>query len=556
MSAQSTFDPPNSAVAAPAERWLAARVPQVFGVIAAVTLVAALHASGDGLWFQGDAPRHAMNGVFWWDLLRAMPVHPLTFALRYFARYPVISPATYPPLFYVIEGAAFQVFGTSPFVVKTLIAACSVMTGVYVMAWARRWIGPRAGWAGAFVAFVPAMVLWTNTVMLNVPATALGMASLYHVRRWLESDERRHLLVTIVFLAALILTYYQGVLVAPICVLWALAAPKDVQRRRRRLMWVGIAAVAAVVPIALAAYLAPVQFARHAPGIHSFMRLRTWTLYPGLLPQIVGVVLLTAGVAGFALAWRVPRLRTEVAFVASWIVVLMVCVSPLPAKDARYILLVAPAFVLAATLGVAAVFEGSTLRPGWQAALLVGTFALSFWSATRVVVPDVSGFREVAEFTRREAPSDAVLYDGRYDGVFGFYARAMDPLFERRLVRGDKLLYDYGPTTTFRRVEITHVNTTDDVVDIVEHRCGCPWIAVEMGPEAPERMLRAPQRVLREALRRPEFALVRSFAVHAEGVDRVDVFKVVAPVQNVETVDLVFPAFTTRVFSNVAPITR
>jgi hypothetical protein len=539
-------------VGAPLERSLDATALQVLGLIAAVASVAALHAGGDGLWFQGDAPRHAMNGIFWWDLLRAMPAHPLTFALRYFARYPVISPATYPPLFYLIEGAAFHVFGTSPHVVKTLIAAFSVMTGVYVMAWARRWIGPRAGWAGAFVALVPAMVLWTNTVMLNVPATALGIASLYHVRRWLESAERRHLLLTIVVLAALILTYYQGVLVVPICVLWALAASKHAQRRRR-LMWLGIAAVAAIVPIALAAYLAPVQFARHVPAIRSLIRLRTWTLYPGLLPTIVGVVLLTAGVAGLALAWRVPRLRSEVAFVGSWIVVLIVCVSPLPAKDARYILLAAPAFVLAATLCVAAIFEGITLRPGWQAGLLAATFVLSFWSATRVVVPDVSGFREVAEFVRHEAPSGAVLYDGRYDGVFGFYARAMDPLFERRLVRGDKFLYDYGPTTTFRRVEITHVNTTDEVVELIEHRCGCTWIAVEMGPGM---VTRAPQRVLREALQRPEFALVRSFALHAEGVDRVDVFKVVAPVEKVDTVDLAFPAFTTRVFSNVAPITR
>src|SRR4029078_10201257 len=82
---------------------LGSRAWQAAMVIAGFLLVAALHAQNDGLWFQGDSPRHGVNGLFWWDFLRALPIDPKIFALRYYARYPVIAPAGYPPLFYVLE---------------------------------------------------------------------------------------------------------------------------------------------------------------------------------------------------------------------------------------------------------------------------------------------------------------------------------------------------------------------------------------------------------------------------------------------------------------------
>ena len=50
---------------------------QSVGVLFALLIVAALNRQSDGLWFQGDAPRHAANGLFWWDLLTALPRDPI-----------------------------------------------------------------------------------------------------------------------------------------------------------------------------------------------------------------------------------------------------------------------------------------------------------------------------------------------------------------------------------------------------------------------------------------------------------------------------------------------
>src|SRR5215471_3483680 len=95
---------------------------QVAGLLLVCGYVFWLHWDNDGLWFQGDSPRHAANGLFWWDFLTSLPVNPKEFALSYYARYPVIHPTTYPPLFYIVEGLSFFLFGASPYVAKALVS--------------------------------------------------------------------------------------------------------------------------------------------------------------------------------------------------------------------------------------------------------------------------------------------------------------------------------------------------------------------------------------------------------------------------------------------------
>jgi hypothetical protein len=533
---------------------LRSRTCQAAAVAVTLLLVAALHAQNDGLWFQGDAPRHAMNGFFWWDLIRAMPTDPVMFAVRYFARYPVISPATYPPLFYVLEGFAFSGFGPTPFVGKLLVLLYAGLAGLYTMSWARRWIGPVAGWAGAFLPFIPGIVLWSNAIMLNVPATALGLACLYHFRRWLEAVDKKHLVLALVSFTALVLTYYQGASVLCVATAWMVLLRRHSRIRSIRLAQLVTISAVAILPLALAAYLAPVQIARHLPVVASLGRVRTWTFYWKVLPDLVGPPALALGLIGLGYGLLVPRWRTEAAFAASWIAAVILAFTLLPAKDPRYILLVAPAFVLAAAIGLASVFgQLAAIRPQPQAAILVVALALGSWSAARVHVPRASGFREVADYLRVHAPTDAVLYDGIHDGLFGFYVRSFDPQFARRVVRADKLLYEYGPSATFRRVETSRVSTTDDVLSVVRAQSGCRWVAVEIG-QSSERL--ASQQLLRQTVERPEFELVRSFPVTADAVHRVDLYRILAPVAPVESVDLVFPAFSTRTFERVVPITR
>jgi hypothetical protein len=332
---------------------LSSRALQFGALVIAFLVIAALHWHNDGLWFQGDAPRHAIDGFFWWDFLGAMPRDPIGYALSYYARYPVIAPATYPPLFALIEGVGYRIIAPSPYVARGFVLAFAIVAGAYVMAWLRRWIDASLGWAAAFLAFVPAFVLWSNAVMLNVPATALAVASLYHFRRALDGSDRTQLAFTALFLMAVALTYYPAVSVLAVLMVWAARRFRVSGLHARSYAIAGVAVAAAAIPLSLVVSLAPVHTARNLPTLAFLLSPATWTYYWRALPDVVGVPALMLGAAGCAAGLLHERWRTEALFVAAWIAVPILSMSVLPARDPRYILLVAPGFIVGSAIAVA-----------------------------------------------------------------------------------------------------------------------------------------------------------------------------------------------------------
>ncbi len=494
-----------------------------------------------------------MNGLFWWDLLRAAPSDPLHFVVQYYARFPAISPATYPPLFYLVEGLAFAIFGPSPYVARALVLLFALVACGYTMEWARRWIDPMAGWAGAVLALTPALVVWSNSIMLNVPALALALATLYHTRRWIESSARRQLALMALSAVATIGIYYQAASVLVVCGGWIVLQRREI-RDRRQLAWLAAAIVMAMLPAVVALILAPVQLARHLPPMSELTRVVNWTYYWRKLPELTGWRLLAMGGIGVAASLATPTWRREARFLTVWIAAVLVSISFLPARDTRYILLATPAVVLLGAVGMVSV---TAHWPSRMLRLRIIAVAVALvpmsMLATRTSVPTVSGIREVAAFLKEAAPNDAVLFDGAHSGVFVFYLRALDPAFQRRVLLASKLLYARAERSTFEVVEESYVSSTDEVISALRTRAGCRYIAFETGDVTHEA---AGRRLLREALRRPEFTLVRSFPVTAWDQRRIDLYRFEGDITPITGVDLNFPAFSTHQFLQVQPVTR
>ncbi len=497
-----------------------------------------------------------MNGLFWWDLLQSMPRDPMEFAVQYYARFPAISPVTYPPLFYLLEGIAFASAGPSPYVARVLVLCFAAVACAYTMAWSRRWIDPLAGWAGAALALTPAVIVWSNSIMLNVPALGLALSTLYHTRRWIESGERRQLIVTMLFFVATVATYFQAAGVLVICGAWVVLFRADIRAHhlRHHLTWMTAVGAVALLPIVVALILAPVQLARHLPPMSELSKLHNWTYYWRALPEITGWGVLVAAAVGLGFGFATPRRRREATYIGVWIVALLVSMSFLPAREARYVLLVAPALVLSVAVGMACIADRWPARPAWlNIAAVAASLSAMGVLAARTSVPTVRGIRDVAAYLRAVAPSESVLFDGAHSGVFVFYMRALDPMFERRTMLASKLLYVTGQRSTFEAVEESFVSSTDDVVAQLRNRAGTRYVAFESGSTEHEVTGR---RLLREALQRPEFTLVRSFPVSAWSVGRIDVYRLNGHVTSTPDVDLGFPAFTTHRFLHVRPITR
>src|SRR5438105_4658333 len=461
---------------------------QIVMTVCAWGFVVALHFDNDGLWFQGDAPRHAANGAFWSDFLGRLPTSPRDFAFSYYARYPVISPASYPPVFYLLEAGAYQMFGVSPFVGKGLVLAAVLLASLYLVAWLRRWASEDAGWAGSLFVLQPSILIWGNAVMLNVPSMALGVAALYHWRRWLEHPGSRHLYAVAALATLAVLSYLSVAVVLIVMLAWfVLGAGWGVFRQR----WFWIVAGAASVPIG-AWLLMTMRWDPHWTTTSStalsdwpvLWKPAAWSFFARHLPGFVTVPVIVLAAAGLGLGLVVQASRREVAFLSLWIVLAYAWFTAISLKvnkgisigDLRYALLLVPPIVLLAAIGVV---NGLRLVAGAQGAIVgwprfmpwVAVLALHIGLAATVSVPRVSGFREIVRFVGEVAPSERVFYDGFYNGVFSFYALAADTGFRRGVVLGNKLLY----STKIFEIASSPANVRESL----RFRCGCRILVVE-----------------------------------------------------------------------------
>jgi len=534
---------------------------QIVMTICAWGFIVALHLDNDGLWFQGDAPRHAANGVFWSDFLGRLPTSPRDFAFSYYARYPVVNPTAYPPIFYLLEAMAYRVFGVSPFVAKGLVLASVLLGSLYLVVWLRRWVAEEAGWAGSLFILQPAIIGWGNVIMLNVPSMVLGVAALYHWRRWLEAPTSGQLYAAAALAALATLTYLLVAVVPVVMLAWCVWGGRwDVFRQRR--LW--IVAGAAAIPIGVWVLMTMRWDPHWATGLSTgpstapshwpaLWQPAAWGFYvqhlPGWFVTMPVIVLAAAGL-GLGLVGRASR--REVAFLSLWIVLAYVWFTAISLKmnggisldDIRYTMLLVPPIVLLAAVGVenglrlvVGAREGRAEWPRlmpWAAVL-----ALHVWLAAAVSVPRVAGFRELVRFVGEVAPSERVFYDGAYDGVFSFNALVAGTAFRRGVVLGRKLLYATQSVPSFGPVEIAP--SPGSIRESLRFRCGCRILVIERQIE-PRLKRSAAAANLREVVARGPARLIRSFRVEAGSVTDVDVYEWRSVESAPSTIDLPFPS--------------
>ena len=130
-------------------------------------ITVAFHWGNDGIWWQGDSPRHAMNSVFYLDLVQHGMHNPNQFAKEYYARYPAIVPQRYPPFLYLTTAICFACFGISTFIAKFVVHLFALLLGIYTLLALRRWISPRAGLVAGYVLLMPGFMIWSGAFRLS-----------------------------------------------------------------------------------------------------------------------------------------------------------------------------------------------------------------------------------------------------------------------------------------------------------------------------------------------------------------------------------------------------
>ncbi len=526
-------------------------------VLIAWSFLIGLQWQNDGLWFQGDSPRHAANGLFWKEFLTSGSLNPKDYALRYYARYPAISPTNYPPVFYILEGTAFTLLHPSPYLAKGLVLGFALLAACYLLAWLRRWVAEEAGWMAALLLLLPGFVVWSNAVMLNVPATAFSIAALYHARRWMEVEpsDKRQLYFAAVFSVCATLTYFvAGVLVFVIAG-WLLTSRRWALLWDRRTVWVALVSAIPLIPFSyIAIKWAPIYVSFVTTGPQKARTISIWIFYLRELLPLAGPCVLALSVLGMLVGIIRRRWRHESFVLLVFFLVTYMALSLIVAKESRYGLLLCIPIVCFCAIAIQSISElsswGNIARFASPAVMLILLLA-QFWIASRTHVPHIQGIAETAAFFKRVAPDEPVFYDGFYSNVFTFYVQAGDPGYRRRVVLGAKLLYASAINPLWRYK--SYVNSSEDIIKTLLLRGGCRWLAIEISGQAGETPA---ARLLRETVQGPQFEKIRSFPVSGLDLDRIDVYRFKLDPQPSDEADLPFPALGENTRYKVKPIQR
>ena len=537
---------------------------QLAVVLLAWLYISGLHWQNDGLWFQGDAPRHAATGLFWKDFLLSGSLSPQDYALRYYARYPVINPASYPPVFYLLEGVVFTVFHPSPYAAKCLVLAFALFAACYLMAWLRRWVAVEAGWAAALLPLLPGFALWSNAVMLNVPATALSLAALYHARRWIEAlpgpVANRQLYLAAAFSVCATLTYFPAGILVLVIVAWVLISGRWTLLWHVSTVCAAMMAAALLLPFLYVAFKwAPIHVSFVTESITRFGVAADWNFYLRELPELTGPYPITVALFGLTIGMFRRRWRQESLWLLVFFLVTYLALSVIAAKEGRYALLLCIPVVCLCAMAVESCSRWLSrwLERGEMlsslAALAAGAAlcGMQAKTASNTSVPRLQGFRGIVTFVESVAPSEPVFYDGYYNNVFTFHVQAGDPEYKRRVVLGAKLLYAsaINPMWHYR----SDVLSKEDVVKTLQTRGGCRWLAIETSEQSREVPAAT---LLREAIKGPHFELVRSFPASGPGLDRIELYRFKLNPQPADEADLPFPILGDEVRFKVRPIQR
>jgi hypothetical protein len=410
-----------------------------------------------------DETVHASTGLYVASFLHDLPLrHPVQYTYRYYAQYPSLGIVMYPPAFYVAEGIAFSTLGASVETAR-LTVLCFALLGLYF--WFKLVTELENEYTAALstllLAFLPAVLQFEKTAMLDLPLMAFCIAASYFWILYLRRGSNRYLYWFAAFLCLAFLTKQHAIYLG----LWCLITLVAEKKWDRILNWrvAGVAVVCAVVvaPVYILQIVMNSSLALNVKGTSANAGLQLG-YYPSVLPELIGWGALVFSVLGILVGWWNTDRRNVIVMLA-WIASCYVLFSLIRHKEARYIIYWTPAFAYFAV----APFMRKTARPWLRATgalvvtMLIGSYTARAWTYQR---PYVSGYSEMArQLTQREG--GCVLVDMDLPGNFIYFMRAFDPA--RRFVILRKALYEVRTVREWGVTEFAH--NQDDVEQIMKH---------------------------------------------------------------------------------------
>jgi hypothetical protein len=477
--------------------WLA-----LLAVVSVIIWTRQIHLGGLS-W--SDAPQHALDGAFIFDLIRTMPAHLTQWAQEYYLRYPNLGIVTfYPPFFAAVEAISYALLGVSILAARLCVVAFA-LAGLFAMYWVTRQLFDRttALIAAGLWASLPTTVLWSRQVMLEVPTVAILLICMGCYLKYRSTNSLTWLTFTALTLILAFFTkqwaiFFAGVILIDLLI--TLGFKKTFTLRHLSMMVITAAIIGAYMLFSSKYASLSGFLVRGEDNWRHLLSPTNWTFYLKAMPEVLGwpmvafttLGLLTAASLGTIHPLRLPLL---------WAVVFFIFASAIAYKEPRYFYLFVPAAIILTAGGLIHSLEKTNLA--WTSRALLLTLMIFQFIVGYLQSPDrLSSFAPAAKLIVKQPNADLVLIDAAREGDFIFALRTIQGS-EGNIIplRASKLLYSRAARR--RWAYETHVKNEAEILHLIRDY-GIRYIIVESSPpNVPdwEDYFPPPSQMLRNVLR-------------------------------------------------------
>jgi hypothetical protein len=478
--------------------WRRGLYPVLLCVVVALLATRGITSEGT-VSLQGDMPRYLMNGAYFYDVLRDLPVTNLIeYTYRYFARYPALSLGHHPLLVSWAVVPFYAVFGISVFSARLAIVTFSL---VGMLAWyqvVRSLYDDRVGLFAALVlATTPFVVDFSRVVMSEMAALAAVLVAAYFLCRYVQTARRRDAIAFALAAALSVYGKHHCAFMLPIFLAYFVLRRGFRALLTRDILLVAVLVgliVAPLIPLTLSLSPSNVGWVQRGLGGTRYTA-RNILYYPHELwrHHLTVPALLFCALGLLGSLWRRDR---RIAFFVLWIVGFYVQITYIGAQDPRYAIYWIPPFsaLAAASLTIVSSREARTV----VAVALTVLIGYQFVVAAGREPTYAEGYEAAARYVLEHPKGESVLFSGNVDsGYFPFFVRKHDP--NRRLIvlRADKTLV----TSNLKRIFKENLTTPEEIHQMLQD-FGVGYVVIEDMPYASPTLA-----LLREELKGSDFVL-------------------------------------------------
>ncbi len=472
--------------------------------------------SHSGLWHP-DAPSHALNGVFYKDMIEEGGfLHPKSYAERYYVQYPSLTVGMYPPVFYTIEAVFFKVFGVSPLVARLAVLFFTLLGVNVFLLLCRLWFPLWLSVVGSIMYLLqPATLFGQRNVMLEMPALAMSLIALYCLYVGTEGDSSCALFLTPLFMALAFLTKQNTIFLLPIWFVWVMVRRKSSLIKSGHFMLGVLVGMIILMPW----LMINLTVGRYYVVAFAFQGYHVW---PNLLyyfrhsSEILSYPIIVLFILSVILSVKCKN-HEGYRFALLWGCSVLLSLLLMEYTEPRYAMFLIPALIILSMHVIWFVkesFSSFFQRRHVYSIVIIVLICLHLNPQKIWGGPYLQGFdqAQAADFVVKDLDCVSVLYDGYFNGNFIFHVRSHDK--DRRLFifRASKVIFSTKMLLELGYNEL--INESSEFYDVLS-RYSIKYIVQE---EA-DLMNTPANRRLRQWMQEPEFRLVKKCSISSRGLN-------------------------------------